>query len=711
MRYSAAALLKYAWSVVIFVVMVSHAEGRTWYVNNGHPQATDGGAGVQEVPFKTISRGAQAAQPGDTVLIAGGIYRELVQPAFGGTAGRPIVYQAAVGQKVIIRGSDIFSPQWQVLHTDRGTPIYAGRLDPKIFRNYRMPWSKEFWYTESPFHTKPMVSAPESKIEVLTRTQTQRARPIRPDHGNKYTFYDAHRKPVDFASANPDLPLTLGQVFVDGAPVQQVVSFADLDRVQGSFLVSPDGGQILLHLPGESSPEQHQIEITTRAQVFAPRQRALQYIEVRGFVIEHAANQGPFPQAGMFSLRSGSHWIVENNIIRWASTIGLDCGGEGYPLPALKLNPQGEGNFCATDNVIRNNLVSDNGLCGLCGFQTRNLRIEGNIIERNNRNGLLLKESLVGNAEWWEQGGIKLHQCPGAIVQGNLVRDNDCFGIWLDTGWASSRITRNLLLNNMHAGIFLECGEGPVLIDNNVVAYTRSGHGYYSHDASGQTVAHNLFYRNANLGVWMWTVSERRMEGALVETSHNRILNNLILGNGSGAIGLPVDAPRNRDNLSDYNVINGGEQYYDDMDPLFFVHAKQDQGKYAEIVKREQSKQIVKITGVSWFMKLDAWRELTGWEPHSSVLRLDQQSLPFLRPLLANYEFFAPDKLLAASTIPIKGIDKDYFGKPIDGASKILPGPFQNLKAGRNMLYLWPIMNGEVGPPCRIGHEPAPVKQ
>jgi parallel beta-helix repeat protein len=53
-------------------------------------------------------------------------------------------------------------------------------------------------------------------------------------------------------------------------------------------------------------------------------------------------------------------------------------------------------------------------------------------------------------------GAIKLHFCVDTLLEGNLIRDNDCFGIWLDNTYRGARVTRNVLLNNQREGIFCE---------------------------------------------------------------------------------------------------------------------------------------------------------------------------------------------------------------------------------------------------------------
>ncbi|NJK96673.1 MAG: hypothetical protein HC905_18705 [Bacteroidales bacterium] len=77
-------------------------------VHQMHPKASNKGTGSIKQPFQTISAAAAIAQPGDTVLVFGGTYRERVMPARSGEPGKPVVYMAAPGEKVILKGSDIW---------------------------------------------------------------------------------------------------------------------------------------------------------------------------------------------------------------------------------------------------------------------------------------------------------------------------------------------------------------------------------------------------------------------------------------------------------------------------------------------------------------------------------------------------------------------------------------------------------------------------
>jgi len=68
---------------------------------------SDSGSGNQSSPYFTINKAASVGQPGDTVTVHAGTYREWVKPVRGGTgeSGR-ITYRAAPGEKVIIKGSE-----------------------------------------------------------------------------------------------------------------------------------------------------------------------------------------------------------------------------------------------------------------------------------------------------------------------------------------------------------------------------------------------------------------------------------------------------------------------------------------------------------------------------------------------------------------------------------------------------------------------------
>ena len=79
------------------------AAASTLYV--GGAGCSDSGPGTQAQPFCTISEAAAVATAGQTVLVSSGTYTENVTPAHSGTAGNPIIFQAAHGATATVTGA------------------------------------------------------------------------------------------------------------------------------------------------------------------------------------------------------------------------------------------------------------------------------------------------------------------------------------------------------------------------------------------------------------------------------------------------------------------------------------------------------------------------------------------------------------------------------------------------------------------------------
>ena len=71
------------------------------------PRGDDANPGTSAGPLRTIQHAADLAQPGDVITVHEGIYRERITPPRGGQSEQKrIVYQAAAGEKVEIKGSE-----------------------------------------------------------------------------------------------------------------------------------------------------------------------------------------------------------------------------------------------------------------------------------------------------------------------------------------------------------------------------------------------------------------------------------------------------------------------------------------------------------------------------------------------------------------------------------------------------------------------------
>lgn len=595
-------------------------------------------AGDGETVFRTIGEAAARALPGDLILVAPGIYREHIAPERGGEKGRPIVYRAEQPGTVFICGSEIWEPEL--------TPLPER---PELFTT---PTPEDAFFGDYPNPFKRKLNAGSS----------DKNEPARPADG-------------------PLLPYSLGQIFCDGRELRQSQTVEEVDRVPGSWILSPDGKNILLHLPLDYDSACSQFEISVRDRVFAPARRGLGYIEIEGFIFEHCANQAPFPQLGMVSTRSGHDWVICNNVIRHAKTVGLDVGSEYWRTNLLpKTTPEDQKLLRKGGrHLVTGNLIVENGLCGIAGWSCRGVKIIGNTIENNNFLSLTTSE-----CNWEEWAGIKLHEADEALVEGNLVRFNGAHGIWFDNGYNQARITRNFVFGNIGTGIFIELGAGSVLIDNNIVANTTPffspypGRGIYAHDASGLKICHNLIVDNKAEGVYMQNVTDRKYHGKIVETSDELVVNNIFANNGGG-VSLPFPGERSGNCVSDGNLFVGDVNFrysggtpWEQLLPAVKPKLTNEEMRHAELIRGFAPAVWSKISGreteSAFLPQREFYIRIKPFEPSIYIRNLSGKRFGFK---------------------PVPGVERDFTGAPY--GKTVQPGPFQEL--GSQTLYrlLYPV--------------------
>lgn len=87
---------------ISFTTAASAPEPTTYHVA---PEGNDTNNGLtRDEAWRTINHAANQARPGDTVLIAGGTYAEMVRVRATGDEERPITFKAAPGEKVVFDG-------------------------------------------------------------------------------------------------------------------------------------------------------------------------------------------------------------------------------------------------------------------------------------------------------------------------------------------------------------------------------------------------------------------------------------------------------------------------------------------------------------------------------------------------------------------------------------------------------------------------------
>jgi hypothetical protein len=592
---------------------------KTYFVDAGSPDGDDRGAGTRERPYRTISRAAEVLQPGERVVIAAGIYRECIRPARGGSGpDKMISYEAAPGAVVIVKASEVLR-DWQpspeplrdggdgavrIWKHELSGALFPDAYNPFALANVPGDWS---WLdTRSVdmgpyFRRRGMIFADGMPLEPMEQYRELSNVSLQPDSQPQGGLPQRSR----------------------GGPVMQEIG----GSAEGRFWVEHQGNVVHIRVPG-GDPARSLIEITTRAQGFAPVQSGLGYIRVKGLVFQQAGNGFPPPQRGLVSTSGGHHWVIEGNTIEWATGVGLDIGAQHWSGPR---DPQ-----AGASNVVRGNTIRHIGVEGIGGMGTSNTLIEDNLVE------------WVGwqDAERaWEAAGIKLHRARNLLLRRNVIRHiRHANALWLDSDNRNSRITANVFADvlTVSAAIHMEMNREANQIDDNIIWDVRNaepgtggqrgagGSGIFLHASEHQIVAQNLIGRCDNVGVFPVLRPERARAG---NGRDHIIRNNIVAQCAKGGI-VFVDGR----NDADGNVYSGLPEKFEGL-----------------------------TTGesIQW-LDLAAWRT-HGWDRRGAVAAIELSFDPDRLELTMHSQVPLPK-------LPIfNGIDRDFAGKAIGTARSAGP--------------------------------------
>ncbi|MCX7602588.1 MAG: right-handed parallel beta-helix repeat-containing protein [Bryobacteraceae bacterium] len=422
------------------------------------PAGDDSNPGTRQRPLRTIMAAARRAMPGDVVTVHEGIYRERVAPPRGGASEKQrIVYRAAPGERVEIRGSEIV----------RGWSHVEGSV-------WRVTLPEEFFGPYNPYR----------------------------DVIDGDWFNDLGRKHHT------------GEVYLNGEPLWEAASLEEVRfprpfprarRPEGALLAwYAEAGEketILWANFGGKNPNEETVEINVRESCFYPDQPGRDFITVRGFRMMHAATQWAAPTAEQIGL-IGTHWsrgwIIEDNVIsdsRCACiTLGKDRatghnvwrndpskdGAIHYNEVIQRALAAGWSRGRIGSHIVRNNVIFRCEQAGIAGsLGAIHSRITGNHIHS------VWERRLFGGAE---MAGIKIHGAIDVLMEGNRIH-NAGRGIWLDWMAQGTRVSRNLLYDNTQDDLFVEVNHGPFLVDNNLLLSDISLHDW----SEGGAYVHNLF--------------------------------------------------------------------------------------------------------------------------------------------------------------------------------------------------------------------------
>ncbi len=413
---------------------------------------SDSADGSELRPFRTIGRGAKAAQPGDTVVVHAGEYREWVKPPRGGRGDRRrITYTAAPGEHVVIKGSEPVSGWGRV----RGS-VWKAVVPNTLFGDFN-PFAEEI---AGDWMVRPAPEGPNrhlGDVYLDGRSFYEVATPEELDNPARRTEQVDDRTGVVEAVRDPEQTRLVWYAEVGETDTTVWANFQDAD------------------------PRQHLVEINVRRSVFYPTQHHLDYITVRGFELSQAACPWTPPtadQPGLIGPNWARGWIIEENRIHDAKCSGISLGKEAstgnnfaterrdkpgyqYQLEAVfSARRLGWDREHVGSHLVRRNTIFDCGQNAVVGH----LGCVFSTIEDNHIYNIAVKREFYGH----EIAGIKLHAAIDVRIEHNRI--HDCtLGIWLDWQTQGTRVCRNLLYGNAR-DLYVEVSHGPYLIDHNVLA-------------------------------------------------------------------------------------------------------------------------------------------------------------------------------------------------------------------------------------------------
>ena len=413
---------------------------------------SDHADGYEDRPLRTINRAADLAQPGDTVVVHSGEYREWVQPRRGGLSElRRITYTAAPGEHVVIKGSERVTG-WDRVSGD----VWTVAVPNTLFGSFN-PFAEEI---AGDWIVYPDKATPKKHLGDV--------------YLNGTSFYEVLTLPEvsDPPQRTEAIDDWTGTVDRIRNPEQtRLVWYAEVGDEQTTIWANFQG----------VNPNEELVEINVRRSVFYPVEHHLNYITVRGFELAQAASPWAPPtadQPGLIGPNWAKGWIIEDNVIHDAKCSAVSIGKEistGHNYATLRLDKPGyqyqlESVFAARQigwdrehvgsHIVRRNTIYDCGQNGIVGH----LGCVFSTIEDNHIYNIALKREFYG----YEIAGIKLHAAIDVTIRHNRIHDCS-LGTWLDWQTQGTSVSRNLFYHNKR-DLFVEVSHGPYLVEHNILA-------------------------------------------------------------------------------------------------------------------------------------------------------------------------------------------------------------------------------------------------
>ena len=649
---------------------------------------SDQADGSADQPLRTINRAAAIAQPGDTVLVHGGEYREWVQPQRGGLSDRRrITYTAAAGERVVIKGSE------QVTGWERaGGDVWTVAVPNALFGSFN-PFAEEIdgdWivYADQSVpkkHLGDVYLNGTSFYEVATVEEVSDPR--------------LRTEMIDHWTGTVDRIRDTAQT--------QLVWHAEVGTEQTTIWANFSG----------ADPNSELVEINVRRSVFYPTEHHLDYITVRGFELAQAATPWAPPtadQPGLIGPNWAKGWIIEDNVIHDAKCSAVSLGKEkstGHNFATLRRDKPGyqyqlESVFSAIQigwdrehigsHLVRRNTIYDCGQNGIVGH----LGCVFSTIEDNHIYNIAIKREFYG----YEIAGIKLHAALDVVIRHNRIHDCS-LGTWLDWQTQGTRVSRNLFYGNSR-DLFIEVSHGPHLVEHNILASRVS----LEVHSQGGAFVHNLFCGTVSLD----PIVERptpyhvphstQVAGyAAITGGDDRYIGNVFLG-GDPALAYGPDSNRPGRREVGYGTAgyDGHPASMKDYLALVSDPTKGDHERFAKVLQPVYIRDNVYAAGAEPYEAEKGAIVLT--DGHVTVDVVEEDGHVHLETQLPEaFNNAATGVITGADLHPVRFVDADFeepdgtpvtldtdlLGERKQGSPSYPAGPISTLRAGTSRIRVW----------------------
>jgi hypothetical protein len=412
---------------------------KTIYVDRQDAYAADDNPGTASLPLLTLSRAIALASEANAntipvrIIVGPGVYRESLRIASDEeTTPAPISIEGAE-DGVLVSGADVWDG-W----THVGDGVYSH------------PWPYDWG------------------LAAMPQEWPERVR--------------------SYLEANPIIRRN-EMVFVDGAPLRQVLSRSELENADGRFLVSEETDEIFLHLAPTTDLTESIVEVSTRPSLMFIASR--ENITLRNIQFVRAANAAG--AAGAVAITNSRNVEVIDCVFDWNNGSGLS------------LHP-GE------EITVRGIQANHNGVGGFTGFGVRKLRVYDSEASFNGWRASsgwdISDHSSVLDMNFIDfAAGQKFFRLRDASFVRFRAVNNLTGGLWLDYDNEGVSLEGLTLNGNLTHGLFVEASQGPISLEVSQVC--RNETGILVGNASEVTVLENVIAMNALAQIFVAGEGER----------------------------------------------------------------------------------------------------------------------------------------------------------------------------------------------------------